>query len=54
VFAAAAPLAPPAFGPDVPVQSVVLVVVETARRHLAPGRGLAAPPPWATGPPTLV
>jgi hypothetical protein len=26
----------------------------TSTVDIAPGRGLAAPPPWATGPPTLV
>jgi cyanate permease len=53
VFAAAVNLAPPEVG-------VALALPELAFADFAPtlpplvgiGRGLAAPPPWATGPPT--
>jgi len=51
IFAAAAPLA----SPEVAVAVQVPVQVETASRAntgvVTPGRGLAAPPPWSTGPP---
>ncbi|MFA7261667.1 MAG: hypothetical protein WC068_01485 [Caulobacter sp.] len=51
VFAAAAPLA----SPEVAVAVAVPVQVETTAwantAVVTPGRGLAAPPPWPTGPP---
>jgi hypothetical protein len=51
VFAAAAPLASPEAADAV----LVPVQVETASWAntgvVTPGRGLAAPPPWPTGPP---
>lgn len=54
VFAAAAPLAdavtPQAI--DAPNQTIIAARVRSA--SFAPGRGLAAPPPWATGPPITV
>lgn len=51
VFAAAAPLA----SPEATVGVLVPAQVETApwanTAVVTPGRGLAAPPPWPTGPP---
>lgn len=52
VFAMAATLAPPEFGPGVPHRIDAPMVAAHVVAHLAPGRGLAAPPPWSTGPPT--
>lgn len=52
VFATAAALAPPSFGPGVPVRVNAPAFEVSAVSHVAPGRGLAAPPPYSTGPPT--
>lgn len=51
VFAAAAALAPPAFGPGVPARVNAPAIEASAVAHVAPGRGLAAPPPFSTAPP---
>lgn len=54
VFAAAAHLSVPEASPA--VSAPLSVYAEHAHEFLtvAPGRGLAAPPPWATGPPLTV
>lgn len=51
VFAMAATLAPPELGPGVPHRLHVALADAPSAAPVAPGRGLAAPPPWATGPP---
>jgi hypothetical protein len=51
VFAAVAPLATPAQPPTLIVHSVMVSVAPARARTMRPGLGLAAPPPWATGPP---
>ncbi|PXA79884.1 hypothetical protein DMC25_21540 [Caulobacter sp. D4A] len=55
-FAAQGPAAPPV---EVALAAETLVAIETEApsalaRTVAPGRGLAAPPPPATGPPSLL
>lgn len=54
-FAAAAQVAPPPLAASAPVVFTNVVRVQAQRAvHLAPGRGLAAPPPPARGPPSLL
>ena len=54
VFAAAAPLAPPMAAIE-PVSFPVAYNVEfSAAQDLRPGRGIPAPPPPATGPPSTI
>ncbi len=54
VFATAAPLAVPEQAP-VPAQLFAIEATPVlAALDVAPGRGLAAPPPWSTGPPRTV
>lgn len=53
VFATAAPLAPPNS-----LAPLNICILDRANERLpvsviAPGRGLAAPPPWSTGPPHI-
>lgn len=54
VFATMAPLAAPE--PTAAIPAALRIVVAEAARALSagPDLGLAAPPPWATGPPTTV
>ncbi len=54
VFALIAPVAPPADGAALEV--AVAASHDRAPRSVdvRPGQGLAAPPPWSTGPPALV
>lgn len=54
VFAAAAQLATPEAAPEAPAPLFVVVAQDYQMRAITPGRGLAAPPPWATGPPLTV
>lgn len=54
-FAAAAQVAPPPFVASAPAVFTHVERVQAQRAvHLAPGRGLAAPPPPARGPPSLL
>jgi hypothetical protein len=53
VFAAAAHLASPERAPIAAPLALAFVVAPAVAVHVQPGRGLAAPPPWSTGPPTL-
>lgn len=51
VFAAMAAMASPEPAPAISAP-YRYALIETPRRHIImPGRGLAAPPPWSTGPP---
>ena len=54
VFATAAPLAPPEAAVGVLARASSLEAAKPQPLGLAPGRGLAAPPPWATGPPLAI
>ena len=54
VFAAAAPLAAPDAAIALAAPAITSAPVEYTFAQLAPGRGLAAPPPPSTGPPTLI
>ncbi len=54
VFAGAAPLAAPDAAIALAAPAVASASVEYVFAQLAPGRGLAAPPPPSTGPPTLI
>jgi len=51
VFAATTALAAPEFGAVLSAPLMRSALRVDARAAIAPGRGLAAPPPWATGPP---
>lgn len=51
VFAAAAALSTPEASPALNVAFRAAPVELAVRAFVSPGRGLAAPPPWATGPP---
>ncbi len=51
VFAAVAHLAPPTLAPVTILVEFSAEVAQVAPLQLTPGRGLAAPPPWSTGPP---
>lgn len=51
VFAAAATLAAPTIAPPVVVALGTAIAAPLINYQASPGRGLAAPPPWATGPP---
>jgi hypothetical protein len=51
VFATAATLAAPEVTIALPAPLARNAHVAIAAVHAAPGRGLAAPPPWSTGPP---
>ena len=51
VFAAAAHFAPPVAFVEAPAPSAYGSTAHYQVAAIAPGRGLAAPPPWATGPP---
>lgn len=51
VFAAAAPLAPPMAAPQLLQLRAHWFAAPLMAQFVTPGRGLAAPPPWATGPP---
>lgn len=54
-FAAASQVAPPPFGAVAPAVFTGVERIEPRFAvHLAPGRGLAAPPPPARGPPSLL
>lgn len=50
-YAMAAEVAPPAATPVVVAAAREAMSVAVASVAVAPGRGLAAPPPWPTGPP---
>jgi hypothetical protein len=55
VFAAVAHLAAPVGLADVVRPKPIVAPIAIASSHwVAIGRGLAAPPPWATGPPALL
>lgn len=54
VFAAAAHLVSPERAPIAAPLGLAYLVAPLWARHAQPGRGLAAPPPWSTGPPALV
>ncbi|MFZ4604079.1 MAG: hypothetical protein ACOYM8_16660 [Caulobacterales bacterium] len=54
VFATAAPLAPPEAAVGILARASAFDAAPPAPLGLAPGRGLAAPPPWATGPPLSI
>lgn len=51
VFATAANLAAPETSPALIANPIAVTAPINAPEHLAPGRGLAAPPPFPTGPP---
>lgn len=51
VFASAATLAAPTIAPPVVVPLGTVIAAPLIDYQASPGRGLAAPPPWATGPP---
>lgn len=51
VFAFAAPLAAPEAPLTLTIRFVTISAPLSRLAAIAPGRGLAAPPPWATGPP---
>ncbi len=51
LFAAGAPLAPPMAAASLPVDGSTSLSGFPPAFAPSPGRGLAAPPPWATGPP---
>lgn len=53
VFAMAAPLAAPESAPHVATAHHTQIVAEAFLRDARPGLGLAAPPPWSTGPPSI-
>lgn len=53
VFAMAAPLAAPEATPGLHVSFHAVDAAPSLARRIIPGRGLAAPPPWSTGPPDL-
>lgn len=53
-FAGVATLAAPEVAPSVGVALGPFEVASVAIVRVAPGRGLAAPPPWSTGPPLTV
>jgi hypothetical protein len=54
VFAAAAGAAPPVLDAAVPWPAAAVAAAAVAfPASVMVGRGLAAPPPWATGPPTI-
>jgi hypothetical protein len=53
VFAAVAPLAAPERAPIVAQLVIPEIAAAAPAAELRPGQGLAAPPPWATGPPFL-
>jgi len=46
--------APPPAMPAAPVRLTLAPAPASPQRHVAPGRGLAAPPPPATGPPSVL
>ena len=50
-FAAVAHLSAPQGLQAVSAPVLAFVSAQTAPQRVTPGRGLAAPPPWATGPP---
>lgn len=52
VYASAAPLAPPTASSAVVFAIAAIDKLALVSSEIAPGRGLAAPPPWSTGPPT--
>lgn len=54
VFAAAAPLAPPLLAAEAVQFAAAYNVEFAARPDVRPGRGIAAPPPPATGPPSAI
>ncbi|MGE0742834.1 MAG: hypothetical protein AB7O98_15960 [Hyphomonadaceae bacterium] len=54
VFAAVAMLSAPESAPDVARVRHAIDAPNSLARDIFPGRGLAAPPPWATGPPQTV
>lgn len=54
VFAAAAHLASPERAAIAAPLALAFVIAPLSAEHVQPGRGLAAPPPWSTGPPSLV
>ncbi len=54
VFAAAAHLASPERAPIAAPLALAYVPAPPLAPQAQPGRGLAAPPPWSTGPPALV
>jgi len=54
VFAAAAHVAPPVLEIGVPAPARPVGAAFAAILSVSPGRGLAAPPPWPTGPPSNV
>ncbi len=53
VFAAAATLAAPEAAAAIMVAARVVFEEPPVAHHVSPGRGLAAPPPWSTGPPAI-
>ncbi|MET0183136.1 MAG: hypothetical protein ABW199_09645 [Caulobacterales bacterium] len=54
VFAAVAPLAAPEAPLAITLSYALLAIGGTERIAVSPGRGLAAPPPYQTGPPATV
>jgi hypothetical protein len=53
IYASAAPFAPPTTSIIVVFAPAAIENSTAMLREIAPGRGLAAPPPWSTGPPTV-
>lgn len=51
VFAQAAPMAAPEIAPSILIAATLVEAPRAAQTLIAPGRGLAAPPPFQTGPP---
>lgn len=54
VFAAIASLAAPVAAPVLAAPPKIAEAAPTPSYAAVPGRGLAAPPPWATGPPHTI
>lgn len=52
-FATAAPLAAPESAPQIATAHVATIETQSFLRDARPGLGLAAPPPWSTGPPSI-
>lgn len=53
-FSAVAHLATPETPPSIVTAFTLAADAPPAPLYVTPGRGLAAPPPWATGPPTAI
>lgn len=54
VFATAAPLAAPEQAAALTVDQTFVIATTFGAADVFPGRGLAAPPPWSTGPPSTI